>query len=138
MTKKVCTDYKRYNFCDNVPYKSACENIKEYLDAKIDGIDNKEVIENTIVESVDKSMGSVKNALCHIDDHLSHAEHHIIDEIHRHSGHHCHGVGKEDLEMVVDEVNKHIDDKFNEVDFIQQFQDLNQQVSDIYRRVTEE
>lgn len=150
MSNHICRDYKRYGFCEDVPYKSTCENIKEYLDNKFDGIDNTDTIEKVITEtvsdSVNKSMESVeqhlddvKTGICHLDKHLQHAEHHIIDEIHTHAnnGCCCGGIDTYDLDKVVEKVNQHIDEKFDEVDFMKQFGDLNQQVTNIYDKITE-
>lgn len=146
MAKKICTDYKRYGFCDNVPYVSSCQNIKDYLDNKFEGVNNTEIVEKTVTETIDKSMGKlqckmnvIEEDIHHVCEHVCHAEDHIIHEIHKHANTGCcNGVSKKDLKEVVDKVNQHIDDKFNEVDFTQQFSDLNKQVADIYGKVNKD
>lgn len=127
-------DLNRYGFCDRVPYKSACENIKDYLDEKfknVGGVDESEV-KSTIKNTINESMSCVRRDIRDVDHHLAHVEHHVIDEIHEHSGGCCGccgGVSEENIETIVQSINQHMDEKFDETKV--QFSDLNQQVADL-------
>lgn len=130
-------DYKRYGYDDNVPYKSSCESIKEYLDDKfagVNGVDKKE-IHDTITESMKESMSGVNRQLNGIKHDIHCSTHVIVDEIHEHSGGGCGeclvDAITEKLDDAVKRVNDHTDKRFDGVNFEQHFSDLNDQVAEI-------
>lgn len=134
-------DLRRYGFCEKVPFKSSCENIKEYLDEKLNGISgpSQSEIRDTITSSVNSSMSDIKRGLHNIDRHITHAENHIIDEIHIHANDGCcccgGGMSENDIETIVARVNQHTDEKFEEVDIAKNFSDLNEQVAEIMDKI---
>lgn len=133
----------RYGFCDNVPYKSACENIKDYLDEKFNGVSGADetVIKETIKESINGSMNNIRADIHNVDHHLSHVERHLTDEIHAHSGGCCgccdSGIAESDMEEIISRINQHTDEKFEEANISQQFSDLNEQVAEIAKQINQ-
>lgn len=83
-------------------------------------------IKNAIDESLD-------DKLKHINCHINCATSTIINEI-KESNQEiclCNMATKKDIINAVNEINTHVDEKFNEIDFIKQFDNLNNQLENI-------
>lgn len=144
-------DLRRYDYGDYTPLTSRCEQIKEYLDEKLNGIDS-EHISTTIRDSVNENMDDIKQKICHTDCHIENAKNEIIDDIkHKicHTNCHIENAKNEIIEKVeqgksqcaafhtetkeaiadaIDNINRHTDNKFDEIDFETKFSDLNKQI----------
>ena len=144
-------DLRRYDYGDYTPLTSRCEQIKEYLDEKLNGIDS-EHISTTIRDSVNENMDDIKQKICHTDSHIENAKNEIIDDIkHKicHTNCHIENAKNEIIEKVeqgksqcaafhtetkeaiadaIDNINRHTDNKFDEIDFETKFSDLNEQI----------
>lgn len=144
-------DLRRYDYGDYTPLTSRCEQIKEYLDEKLDGMDS-EHISTTIRDSVNENMDDIKQKICHTDCHIENAKDEIIDDIkHKicHTNCHIENAKNEIIEKVeqgksqcaafhtetkeaiadaIDNINRHTDNKFDEIDFETKFSDLNEQI----------
>ena len=144
-------DLRRYDYGDYTPLTSRCEQIKEYLDEKLDGIDS-ENISTTIRDSVNENMDDIKQKICHTNCHIENAKDEIIDDIkHKicHTNCHIENAKNEIIEKVeqgksqcaafhtenkeaiadaIDNINRHTDNKFDEIDFETKFSDLNEQI----------
>ena len=144
-------DLRRYDYGDYTPLTSRCEQIKEYLDEKLSGIDS-ERISTTIRDSVNENMDDIKQKICHTDSHIENAKNEIIDDIkHKicHTNCHIENAKNEIIEKVeqgksqcaafhtetkeviadaIDNINRHTDNKFDEIDFETKFSDLNEQI----------
>ena len=147
-------DLRRYDYGDYTPLTSRCEQIKEYLDEKLDGMDS-EHISTTIRDSVNENMDDIRCRLCHTNCHIENAKNEIIDDIkHKicHTNCHIENAKNEIIEKVeqgksqcaafhtetkeaiadaIDNINRHTDNKFDEIDFETKFSDLNEQIKNI-------
>ena len=147
-------DLRRYDYGDYTPLTSRCEQIKEYLDEKLDSMDS-EHISTTIRDSVNENMDDIKQKICHTDCHIENAKNEIIDDIkHKicHTNCHIENAKNEIIEKVeqgksqcaafhtetkeaiadaIDNINRHTDNKFDEIDFETKFSDLNEQIKNI-------
>ena len=147
-------DLRRYDYGDYTPLTSRCEQIKEYLDEKLDGMDS-EHISTTIRDSVNENMDDIKQKICHTDCHIENAKDEIIDDIkHKicHTNCHIENAKNEIIEKVeqgksqcaafhtetkeaiadaIDNINRHTDNKFDEIDFETKFSNLNEQIKNI-------
>ena len=144
-------DLRRYDYGNYTPLTSRCEQIKEYLDEKLNGIDS-EHISTTIRDSVNENMDDIKQKICHTNCHVENAKNEIIDDIkHKicHTNCHIENAKNEIIEKVeqgksqcaafhtetkeaiadaIDNINRHTDNKFDEIDFETKFSDLNEQI----------
>lgn len=144
-------DLRRYDYGDYTPLTSRCEQIKEYLDEKLDGMDS-EHISTTIRDSINENMDDIKQKICHTNSHIENAKNEIIDDIkHKicHTNCHIENAKNEIIEKVeqgksqcaafhtetkeaiadaIDNINRHTDNKFDEIDFETKFSDLNEQI----------
>ena len=144
-------DLRRYDYGDYTPLTSRCEQIKEYLDEKLNGIDS-EHISTTIRDSVNENMDDIKQKICHTNCHIENAKNEIIDDIKQkicHTNCHIENAKNEIIEKVeqgksqcaafhtetkeaiadaIDNINRHTDNKFDEIDFETKFSDLNEQI----------
>ena len=144
-------DLRRYDYGNYTPLTSRCEQIKEYLDEKLNGIDS-EHISTTIRDSVNENMDDIKQKICHTDCHIENAKDEIIDDIkHKicHTNCHIENAKDEIIEKVeqgksqcaifhaetkeiiadaIDNINRYTDDKFDKIDFETKFSDLNKQI----------
>ena len=73
-------DLRRYDYGDYTPLTSRCEQIKEYLDEKLNGIDS-EHISTTIRDSVNENMDDIRCRLCHKNCHVENAKKEIIEKV---------------------------------------------------------
>lgn len=144
-------DLRRYDYGNYTPLTSRCEQIKEYLDEKLNGIDS-EHISTTIRDSVNENMDDIKQKICHTNCHIENAKNEIIDDIKQkicHTNCHIENAKNEIIEKVeqgksqcaafhtetkeaiadaIDNINRHTDNKFDEIDFETKFSDLNEQI----------
>lgn len=121
------SDLRRYDYGDYTPLSSRCEQLKEYLDSKLSGIDS-EHISDTIHESIDENMCDVKQRLCHTNCHIETAKNEIMEKVEqgRSQCEAFHNEAKEEIANAVDKVNEHIDSKFSDLnEQIKSFNNLN-------------
>lgn len=122
-------DLRRYDYGDYTPLTSRCEQIKEYLDEKLDGMDS-EHISTTIRDSVNENMDDIRCRLCHTNCHIENAKNEIIEKVEQGKSQ-CaafHIETKEAIADAIDNINRHTDNKFDEIDFETKFSDLNEQI----------
>ena len=140
-TGHIRRDLRRWGFCDRVKLIPKDVQWKNYFDDKFDNIevnvdteDLKHDIEETIQASVTEAVGSsvetaVENAvennidpkLCKIHKHIEDAKDHLCCDI-------C---------CSKNEIIRHIDEKPDPVDFVEEFSNLNEQVAQINRKLDE-
>lgn len=122
--------YRPYEYDYDTAYVGRTGVIENYLDKKFAGISiDKKEIRETIETSVEKSLGNIDCKFCSVHNHIEKAKNEIIDK--GSSGCTCNLATKEDVANAVTQINTHVDEKFNEVDFLKQFSDLNQQIAGI-------
>ena len=122
--------YRRYDYDSDVELITRTEQIEDYLDSKFSNISvDTDVVKDTIETTINDSMQDVKNGICGVNCHIENAKNEIINNMS------C-GVNpcvatKQDIADAVKKINAHTDEKFNEVDFLKQFSDLNEQIKNI-------
>lgn len=122
--------YRRYDYDSDVELITITEQIEDYLDSKFSNISvDTDVVKDTIETTINNSMQDVKNGICGVNCHIENAKNEIINNMS------C-GVNpcvatKQDITDAVTKINAHTDEKFNEVDFLKQFSDLNEQIKNI-------
>ena len=133
--------YRPYEYDYDTPYVGRTEVIENYLDKKLSSIDiDTDLIKNTIETSVHDSLGNIDCKFCSVHHHIERAKDEIIEDDHHHCGCTCNLATKEDIANAVTAINTHtddaavainthIDEKFDEIDFEQQFANLNEIVA---------
>lgn len=122
--------YSRYDYDSDVELITRTEQIEDYLDSKFSNISvDTDVVKDTIETTINNSMQDVKNGICGVNCHIENAKNEIINNMS------C-GINpcvatKQDIADAVTKINAHTDEKFNEVDFLKQFSDLNEQIKNI-------
>ena len=122
--------YRRYDYDSDIELITRTEQIEDYLDSKFSNISvDTDIVKDTIETTIDNSMQDVKNGICGVNCHIENAKNEIINNMS------C-GVNpcvatKQDIADAVTKINAHTDEKFNEVDFLKQFSDLNEQIKNI-------
>lgn len=122
--------YRRYDYDSDVELITRTEQIEDYLDSKFSNISvDTDVVKDTIETTINNSMQDVKKGICGVNCHIENAKNEIINNMS------C-GVNpcvatKQDIADAVTKINAHTDEKFNEVDFLKQFSDLNEQIKNI-------
>lgn len=122
--------YRRYDYDSDIELITRTEQIEDYLDSKFSNISvDTDVVKDTIETTINNSMQDVKNGICGVNCHIENAKNEIINNMS------C-GVNpcvatKQDIADAVTKINAHTDEKFNEVDFLKQFSDLNEQIKNI-------
>lgn len=122
--------YRRYDYDSDVELITRTEQIEDYLDSKFSNISvDTDVVKDTIETTINNSMQDVKNGICGVNCHIENAKNEIINNMS------C-GVNpcvatKQDIADAVTKINAHTDEKFNEVDFLKQFSDLNEQIKNL-------
>lgn len=114
------TLYNTYDYEPDTPFiplKCCCDGGVDIDISKI-----KDVIDDSLNEK-----------LGHINCHINCATSTIINEIKDNSKEIClcNIATKNDITKAVHDINTHIDNKFDEIDFIKQFDNLNNQLKDI-------
>lgn len=118
-------EYYTYGYPNDVPLiKNDCCNAIDTAD-----------IEEAVTNAVMSLMPSINDGFDGVNTHIDSAKDEIIASK---SECHCGGCGcddcniclatKCDINDAVNRINEHIDSKFNEIDFLSQFSDLNQQI----------
>jgi len=122
--------YRPYEYDYDTSYVGRTGVIENYLDKKFSGISiDKNEIKETIETSVHDSLGNIDCKFCSVHNHIEKAKNEIISG--GSSGCTCNLATKEDVANAVTQINAHTDEKFNEIDFMQQFSDLNQQIANL-------
>lgn len=122
--------YRRYDYDSDVELITRTEQIEDYLDSKFSNISvDTDVVKDTIETTINNSMQDVRNGICGVNCHIENAKNEIINNMS------C-GINpcvatKQDIADAVTKINAHTDEKFNEVDFLKQFSDLNEQIKNI-------
>lgn len=122
--------YRRYDYDSDVELITRTEQIEDYLDSKFSNVSvDTDVVKDTIETTINNSMQDVKNGICGVNCHIENAKNEIINNMS------C-GINpcvatKQDIADAVTKINAHTDEKFNEVDFLKQFSDLNEQIKNI-------
>ena len=120
--------YRRYGYKSDVGLIGRTEQIEDYLDEKFSGVSvDTELIERTIENSMDKSMVRIDRNFCNTNAHIECAKNEIINNMGNQPCT-CNLATKEDVRNAIKEINDHTDEKFDEVDFLKQFSDLNEQI----------
>lgn len=122
--------YRPYEYDYDTSYVGRTGVIENYLDKKFSSIDiDKKEIKETIETSVHDSLGDIDCKFCSVHNHIERAKNEIIDE--GSSKCTCNLATKDDVTNAVTQINTHTDEKFNEVNFMKQFSDLNQQIANL-------
>lgn len=122
--------YRTYDYDDNAPYVGRVTIIENYLDKKLSSISiDDEKITNTIEASITESLGDINCKFHSVHHHIEDAKNEIIEN--QGGGCMCNIATKKDIADAVKNINTHVDEKFNEVDFLKQFSDLNEQIAGI-------
>ena len=122
--------YRPYEYDYDTAYVGRTNVIENYLDKKLSSIsiDEREVT-RVIEHAVHDSLGNIDCKFCSVHNHIDRAKDEIIN--HEPGGCMCHLATKEDIANAIERINAHTDEKFDEIDFEQQFVDLNQQIANI-------
>lgn len=118
-------EYYTYGYPNDVPLitRDCCESI--------DSADIEEAVTNAMMSFIP----SINSNFGEVHTHIDNAKEEILaKECECSCGIGCDDCSiclatKCDLNDAVDKINEHIDNKFNEIDFMSQFSDLNQQIA---------
>ncbi len=118
-------EYYTYGYPKNVPL------IKEVC---CGGADSEE-IEAAVTNAIMSFMPTIENNFTAVNVHIDEAKDEILNSdcgCNCDGGcDNCCGVTKCDLCRAVEKINEHIDSKFEEVDFLGHFEDLNEQIRNL-------
>lgn len=119
--RDIRMDYRGWKFRDKVPLIPRDRIWKAYFDAKFDAINidvdiDEEEIKETIEDTINNNLD---DKFCKVHKHIEEAKDHLCCDI-------CHA--KKD-------VKKHIDDKFDAINFEEQFSNLNEQAETIIQKL---
>lgn len=132
-------EYKEYGFDDKVPLIDKCSQMYGYFEQKFSGVSvDTDVIENTITNTIENSMSDMNCKFCGVNNHINNAKNEIIHELKHVEAKMpctCNFTTKDDVKKAVCDINKHTDEKFDEIDFSKQFSDLNQQVRELNDKI---
>lgn len=122
--------YRPYEYDSDVPYVGRNTVIENYLDKKLSNISiDENEVRHVIESSVHQSLGDIDCKFCSVHNHIDRAKNEIIE--HEGVGCTCHLATKEDIANAVNQINTHTDEKFDEIDFLTHFEDLNQQIANL-------
>lgn len=124
--------YRPYDYNYDTPYIGRTSVIENYLDKKFGNISiDKRELRHVIKSSVEESLGDVDCQFCSIHNHIERAKNEIIN----HEPCNCMDLSnlatKSDIENAIVRINEHTTEKFDELDFDEQFQDLNQLIANM-------
>lgn len=119
--KQMSNTYNTYDFNPDTPFIP-----QKCCDINID-IDD---LKDDIIEAIDNSNDNLTHKLYHTNKHIDCASDNIIREVHK-ANCMCKIATKEDIKNAIDNINSHTDSKFNEIDFISQFENLNNQIKNL-------
>lgn len=85
---------------------------------------------SSITEAINEKLC---NNFCQTNHNIKHSTDKIIKEIRDNKTEIClcNIASKEDIKNAVNKINEHIDEKFDEIDFMNQFENLNNQINNI-------
>lgn len=136
MDKK--NDLRRYGFDDNTPLSTRCDQFKSYLDEKFSNIEIGDIT-GTVKDAITEDMESIKEQITDTNSHIENAKNEIINAVDCNCNNNlcctCHLATKEDINNTVDQINLHTDSKFDEINFTQEFTDLNKQIKEINNKL---
>jgi len=122
--------YRPYEYDYDTPYYGRTTVIENYLNKKFSEISvDPDEIREVIESSVSESLGDVDCKFCSVHHHIERAKNEIIE--HEGCGCNCNLATKEDIANAVTQINTHTDEKFNDVDFLSHFEDLNQKLANL-------
>lgn len=120
--------YRPYDYTSgDIPLITRMEQFKEILSGEI----TVDVDKTTIKEAVSEGLGDINCQFCSVHNHIDRAKEKIIDKIEENKPCMCNLATKEDVANAVTKINKHTDEKFDEIDFLSQFENLNEKVSSL-------
>lgn len=132
-------DLRTYDYSDNSTLSSRYDQLKKYFDKKFNDIDVGD-IDVIINDAFDKNLEELKVRLDTTDTNIDNAKNEIIQTINDNNndndqGCHCcccpTVISDNSINKIIEGVNHHTDEKFNEVDFVQRFTDLNEQIKQL-------
>lgn len=131
-------DLRTYDYSDNSTLSSRYDQLKKYFDKKFNDIDVGD-IDVIINDAFDKNLEELKVRLDTTDTNIDNAKNEIIQTINdnnndNNQGCHCccpTVISDNSINKIIEGVNHHTDEKFNEVDFVQRFTDLNEQIKQL-------
>lgn len=110
-------DYRGWKFWDKVPLVPRDQQWKYYFDSKFGSID---IDSNEIKETIENTLDDSLNCKFHrVHEHIEEAKNHLCCDI-------C--CAKKDIKQ-------HIDNKFDAINFEEEFSNLNEQVETIIRKL---
>ena len=157
----MTTNYKKYDYDETNYYVSKVDQVKKYLEEKLKNIDldiDQEMINNTIKESiqnvideelqesienvvkesvtislrdVDEQFDEINDTLEEIKTLNNENKTEIVNKIDDVKTSLSDIATKEDVNKAIEEINQHTKERFDEIDFIQQFSNLNEQIKGI-------
>lgn len=117
--RDIRMDYRGWKFRDKVPLIPRDRIWKAYFDAKFGDIDI-DIDENEIKETIENTLNnSLDSKLCKVHRHIEEAKDHLCCDI-------C--CAKKDIK-------KHIDNKFDDINFEEKFSNLNEQAELIIQKL---
>ena len=125
--------YRPYEYNYDTPYIGRTGVIENYLDKKFSSISiDTDEVKEVIETSVHDSLGNIDCKFCSVHNHIERAKNEIIEnENGGGGGCTCNLATKEDIANAVTQINSHTDEKFDEIDFLSHFSDLNQQIANL-------
>lgn len=116
-------DYRGWKFWDKVPLIPRDQQWKAYFEGKFGAIDvDVDIDTDEIKETIQNTINnSLEGKLCQVHKHIEEAKEHLCCDI-------CHAKC---------DVKQHIDNKFDAINFEEQFSNLNEQVETIIQKLDE-
>ena len=124
------SNYNTYDFNPDTPFipisgDCNCGDVIVDVDGIMEAIED---AKNEVKEQIQDTKNEVKEQILEqfkdTNKHICRSTEHIIDKIPCM----CNVATKKDIQNAVDKVNQHTDSKFDEVDFIKNFTDLNNEI----------
>lgn len=123
--------YRPYEYDYDTPYIGRTGVIESYLDKKFANISiDEDEVRCVINSAVHDSLGDIDCKFCSVHNHIERAKNEIIDSEHG-GGCMCNLATKQDVANAVAQINAHTDEKFDEINFEQEFADLNAQLANL-------
>lgn len=139
------SNYNTYGFNSDVPFipSKCCEvnidfdtdTIKATIEESMETIENKIQSSNEdileAIDSIKENVNSVKDSVESTKENIDSSKEEIIEAIKDNKPCLCNVATKEDIKHAICHINHHTDVKFEEIDFISQFDNLNKQINDL-------
>jgi len=125
--------YRPYEYDYETPYIGRTGVIESYLDKKFNNITvniDEEKVKTVIEDAVQDSLGNIDCKFCSVHKHIDTAKDEIIS--HEPGGCMCHLATKQDIANAVEQINAHTDEKFDEINFEEEFENLNEQIANLH------